>query len=709
MNRILVVEDSATQAEELRLILESEGFEVEVATDGLNGWAFWDRVHFDLVISDIIMPGLSGYDLCRKIKSSTKGRITPVILFTSLKDPLDIVRGLESGADGFVTKPCDPERLIARVKHIRDNRELRAHGGFKSGIEINFLGKRFEISSEKEQILDLLIGTFEDSVRTNRELLSSQAQLAVANARLEEYARQLEGQVRLSEIKYRDVVESANDGILVVGLDGLIVESNRAIERLSGLTREEVVGKPIEILLSAESGGWFREQVDRFRAIGNESLSGTTAEVQAIKKGGGRVPVELAVSYHEAEDQVLLIAILRDISERKRAEQNARMLEISKTQKIEAVAILAAGVAHHFNNLLQTIMGHTALLQSRIPAEIPVHSSAMSIQKASQRAADLVRRLMAFGKDRSSSLAEIGFGSVLDSVLQMGRPSIPENIEVRVNTHLSPARLVCDPVELEQVLLNLILNAVDAMPVGGTITISTSGIDQLPDSIQISDSMTPGSYLVCTIEDTGCGMGESVLAHMFEPFFTTKGPDKGVGLGLSTAYALVQKMGGTITVRSSPGMGSVFSLYLPLAKDQVCEEELPVVEPPVQKPPTRATVILVVDDEECVLMLISTILRSEGHTVITATSGEEALRICKGFEAKIEMLLTDLIMPHMNGRHLANRLLEMSPKMKILYMSGHSRETIALQRLPEGESYVLPKPFDNLTLIDRVRSTLASD
>ncbi len=316
--RLLIVEDSATQREKLRMILESEDFEVVVAQDGLEGLRVAGESNFDMVISDILMPGLTGYELCRKLKTQVAKKGTPVILLTTLSDPMDVIQGLECGADNFITKPYEPEILIERVKNVLENWRLRAEGKLETGIDIFFLGKKFSITSERQQILNLLITTFEDMVRTNKMLVESQQELMEANEQVERYSKLLEGKVHLSEEKYRLLLEHAHDAIVVLGPGGKVLEANWQAGRMFGLVRSEVEGADFFNLLPVGQRDKAREG---FRRLVTEKKV-FVQEYNLADTSQGHY-VECSISLVDQGGN-LAVAIFHNMTERKNAEQDLR-------------------------------------------------------------------------------------------------------------------------------------------------------------------------------------------------------------------------------------------------------------------------------------------------------------------------------------------------------------------------------------------------
>ncbi len=373
MNQLLIVEDSPTQAELLRSTVEDAGFAVLVARDAETALELLDKHTVDLVISDIVMPGISGYDLCRRIKSSGEHAQIPVMLLSTLNEPMDIIRGLESGADNFLTKPYKPEQVVARTRMILQNRSLRTRSAV-FGVEISFLGRTFTITSEKEQILDLLISTFEDTVQANRELQRHRAELAAAKIKLEEYARALEGRVILSEEKFRGFLTASPDAVIVVDESMKIVLASERIEPLFGYTPDELVGQP------------FAKLIDMAAAPipGGPEMCGT-------RKDGSTFPIETTQSAHKTPDGTVVITAVRDVTERLQMEEQLR-----HAHRIDAMGQLTGGLAHDFNNLLGVIIGNLDVIASRkIPGVADVRRERARSRRPRRDAGEAAARLRA--------------------------------------------------------------------------------------------------------------------------------------------------------------------------------------------------------------------------------------------------------------------------------------------------------------------------
>ena len=585
MTRALIVEDSPTQAEQLRIILESNGFEVETAVNGEEALDRFHRSSFDMVITDILMPGISGYDVCRRIKSEPEGKQIPVILLTTLNDPMDIVQGLECGADNFITKPYAPDYLLARIRSILDNKRLRFDSKLKLGVEIFFLGRRFTISSDKEQILGLLISTFEDIVRTNGELQASQRgltrksqtlnamlyvaeglnrsrterevletvleramrlpdvmagwislregeagfrlgaarnlppalsgpgafdgpclcrqkalsgelghatnmlecerlaqaqgdtrglrhhasvpiwigdrmlgilnlvgdepglfsdddlealngvgnQIGIALERARLYTA-VEQQGRVSEEKYRALMENALDAIHVLSPDGTILEANLAAETLVGRPRREQLGRSFLELIPAEG----RDAVAGH--FGGMLETGSLHESSSVLRPDGRtIPIEVSASRVDVGGEPLILAIVRDVSERRQLEEQFR-----QSQKMEAVGQLAGGIAHDFNNLLTAILGYAGLLATQAGQGSPLSESIGEIRKAGERAALLTQQLLAFSRRQVLLPEVLNLNGIVTEMENMLRRLIGEDVELFTTCAPSLGRMKAD-------------------------------------------------------------------------------------------------------------------------------------------------------------------------------------------------------------------------------------------------------------------------
>ncbi|MFN2508489.1 MAG: ATP-binding protein [Chthoniobacterales bacterium] len=398
--------------------------------------------------------------------------------------------------------------------------------------------------------------------------------------------------------------------------------------------------------------------------------------------------------------------LIREMDERRATEEALRKSEeeLRHSQKMEAVGRLAGGVAHDFNNLLTAIIGYADLINARQSNDPIVKQHADLIRKAGDQAATLTRQLLAFSRKQLLQPKVIDLNHLAVDMEKLLRRVIGERFDLQTRPEANIATVMADRSQIEQVILNLGVNARDAMPTGGKLVIRTANVhlDKFK-APQISNSLTPGDYVELSVTDTGAGMDEDTKSRIFEPFFTTKGPGKGTGLGLATVYGIVRQTGGGISVESELGKGSTFRIFLPLERSPIDRET--VTAPPVERSRNFETV-LVVEDEQIVRELVCDVLAEEGYNVLCAADGPEALRLAGQFDGKIHVLITDVIMPHMNGPELAERLSVLRPEMKVLYVSGYSDNDISDHGVLDPRIDLLQKPFTPQTLARRVRDAI---
>jgi PAS domain S-box-containing protein len=942
--RVLVVEDSPTQAEVLRTDLEGAGYEVELAASGEEGIARFDPQRFHVVVSDIVMPGaVDGYELCRRIKAGA-GRHTPVILLTSLADPLDIINGLECGADNFLTKPHQLEHLLERMRLLLATKQARTRGRLQVGVEVFFLGRKFTISSEREQILDLLISTFEDAVLQNRALRQREEELEAARAELARYTGTLEARLervlasvpdilysmdptltvchyvspaclpvlgsspeevcatpglwaarvyledrpavrtwlegvvrsgRSERIEYRvrhrdgsvrwledavvavvdaagaverldgiarditdrklaeatlqvvqgrlaGILDMAQDAIISVDKSQRIILFNRGAEKMFGYATHEVLGKPVEVLLPSRFADAHRSHIQDFGAAPESGgKTGERGEASGRRKDGTEFPAEASISKLVQEGETIFTAIVRDVTERQRTEQaraqlatileattdfvgtadiegrlvylnqaGRRMVGIGPAedirgltipalypeherprllseviptvlregawsgeavfqhsdgreipvlistlanqatadsplllsaiardlteykrlehqfrlaQKMEAVGRLAGGIAHDFNNVLTAITGYTELLLEGAEAGDPRRGDLEEIRTAAQRAAGLTRQLLAFSRQQVLEPRVFDLNEVVAGMDKMLRPILGEDVELTTSLAADLGRAKADPGQIEQVILNLAVNARDAMPRGGKLTVETANVELDDAYAREHVSIVPGRYVMLAVSDTGMGMDAETKARIFEPFFTTKVVGKGTGLGLATAYGIVKQSGGNVWVYSEPGKGATFKVYLPRV-------DAPVEGPAVTAAPTRPVegteTILVTEDNESVRRLVGTVLKGHGYTVLEAAEPAEALALAERHGGPVALLVTDVVMPGMSGRELARQLEAARPDLRVLYTSGYTDDAVVSHGVLEAGVAFLQKPFTPADLLRKVRAAL---
>jgi two-component system cell cycle sensor histidine kinase/response regulator CckA len=439
------------------------------------------------------------------------------------------------------------------------------------------------------------------------------------------------------------------------------------------------------------------DEVRRFLAQLQNSSKTVPITWRHRTKSGRAIDVELAVHDIRYGGKNVQLAVLMDVTGRRELEEQLR-----QAQKMEAVGMLAGGVAHDFNNLLTIINGYTQLILNTLRPDDPNRHSAEQVMKAGERAAALTNQLLAFSRRQVLQLKVLDLNRAVSSLSMMLQRLIGEDIDLRLELRPETGRVNADAGQLEQVLMNLAVNARDAMPTGGTLTIETANVDLDEAYAGRHITVKPGPYVLLAVSDTGSGMDEATKQRLFEPFFTTKPPGKGTGLGLSTVFGIVKQSGGSLEVYSEPGRGSSVKIYFPRI-----DQPISVEAASRKRQLMRGTeTILLVEDDEMVRNLVHETLEREGYKVIGAADPLEAQRIAEAHRGKIQLLITDVVMPRLSGKELAKALVERRPDMKVLYMSGYTDSAIVNSGILQKEVAFLQKPFTPSALAARVRDVL---
>jgi PAS domain S-box-containing protein len=494
------------------------------------------------------------------------------------------------------------------------------------------------------------------------------------------------------------LIENNPLAILVYDPQGRVQMCNPAFERLFLCRQEEIVGAKLDELIKTGELPSGPEEITR-RVLAGETVHVST---RRRRRDGTDVDVDLyGVPLIVRGTTIGAYSLYEDVSDRKALEE-----QLLQTQKMEAVGRLAGGVAHDFNNLLMVIRGHADLLLESPGPPDSQDRRVKQIQMAAERAASLTQQLLAYSRKHVIAPKVLDLNSIVTEMGKMLPPMIREDIELATVPSAKLGRVKADPGQIEQVLMNLAANARDAMPRGGKLTIETADVELDEVYARHHAGVRPGAYVMLAVSDTGCGMDAETRSHIFEPFFTTKEKGKGTGLGLASVYGTVKQSGGHIWVYSEPGHGTTFKVYLPRIEDALEKvaksERLPVSL-------RGAGTILLVEDEEAVRDLVRESLQQNGYTVLEAKDGTEALQISKRYKGPIHLLLTDVIMPGMNGRELAQGLASSHPDMKVLYMSGYTENAVVHDGVLDSGMALLQKPFTRDQLAKRVREVLDGD
>jgi PAS domain S-box-containing protein len=503
------------------------------------------------------------------------------------------------------------------------------------------------------------------------------------------------------ETEYAQILNTSIDGFWVVDMEGRILEVNPAAARMLGCSQAEMLHLYVDDIDAVETREQIRQRMDRIRKEGSARF-----ETRHRRTDDAVIDVEVSSSYIPHSGGRLL-AFLRDITERKQTEaEKARLQEhFHQVQKVESVGRLAGGVAHDLNNLLSPILGYGELLLDQEGPDAAWKTRICRIIDAAERAKALVRQLLAFSRQQMLEFKPFDVNEHLQDFRSLMRHTLREDIEIRMNLADALPLVNGDTSQMEQVLLNLVVNAQDAMPQGGALTIETASVWLDESYARLKKGVTPGRYVMLAVSDTGQGMTSDILENLFEPFYTTKEKEMGTGLGLSTVYGIVKQHGGNIWAYSEPGLGATFKIYLPVSTDSPEPEPSAAEEAPLPDRTGTETVLLV-EDEEIVRELVCSMLEMQGYEVLSAENGKHALSLLKTYEGPLDLLLTDVVMPDMNGKELYERISRAYPDLGTIYMSGYSENVIAYHGVLKPGVNFIQKPFSVNDLAARIREVL---
>ena len=501
-------------------------------------------------------------------------------------------------------------------------------------------------------------------------------------------------------LRWAAICESSADAIMGGTLDGLITSWNAGAEQMYGYTAEEIVGHPVAQLVPPGLAGQLSSVLGR---LGRGEVR-PPYETKRLRKDGSIIEVSVTVSpILDASGTVIgASTVSRDLTERNRAEAARRALErqLQSAERLETLGRLAGGIAHDFNNLLAAILSYAGFVADETADRPAVRADAEQIQAAAQRAAALTRQLLVFSQREITQPEALDLNVAIDGISNLLSISIGAHVDLQVVPATRLPAIMADRGQIGQILLNLAINARDAMPHGGTLTIATSPIELDGGYACLHPGVKPGPYVELTVRDTGTGMSAEVAAHIYEPFFTTKPMGKGTGLGLSTVHAIVTQAGGSATVESAENAGTTFRFYFPA----VAAAAYPMAPDTAPGARGREATILVVDDEPAVLEVTARILRKNGYRTLEAGTYEEALATASSQD--FQLLLTDTMMPGMSGATLAELVTEMKPGMPVLHMSGYAADVLSPGRIHDGELAFIQKPFTAPALLDKVSAVL---
>ena len=502
-----------------------------------------------------------------------------------------------------------------------------------------------------------------------------------------------------TEFRLAAIVHAALDAHVTMDAAGMISGWNPQAEAVFGWPAAEVLGRPLaDVIIPPAMRARHGEGLRHFLATGAGPILNQRIELTAIRRDGREFPVEFAVTPIRVGDDWSFSAFLRDITERKQLQQ-----QLIQAQKMEAVGRLAGGVAHDFNNLLTAIFGYADLLSEDLAPDHPGRADLNEIRTAATRAATLTRQLLAFSRQQVLQPVVLNLNDMVENIEKMLRRILGEDVEL--HTALAPelGNTRADPGQIEQVIMNLAVNARDAMPTGGKLTIETANVELDAEYARQHQPVIPGRFVMLAVSDTGVGMDDATKARIFEPFFTTKEVGKGTGLGLATVYGIVKQSGGYVWLYSEPGNGAAFKIYLPRVD---AERDAPVVVSGPVGTVSGTETVLVAEDDPLLLPLARDLLTKLGYHVLEARDSAEALTVARGHQGEIQLLVSDVVMPRGGGFQLAQQLIVERPGLRVLYVSGYTDEAIIRHGLLARGLNYLQKPFTPAVLARKVREVL---
>lgn len=510
-----------------------------------------------------------------------------------------------------------------------------------------------------------------------------------------------------AETKFRQLLEFAPDAVVGIDTGGLIVLANAQVEKLFGYRRDDVLGQPVEMLVPERYRSGHAGHRSKYFSDPKARAMGAGLELFGLRADDTEFPAEISLSSIQTEEGVIATAAIRDITDRVNADSARQKLEaelkLNQSRRMESVGQLAGGVAHDFNNLLSVILNYSQFIIDGLEAQPGLRDDAVQIQQAAKRAANLTQQLLIFSRRDVVKTEPLALNSILTDLERLLRRTLGEHIELNTNFEDDLWTVMADRGQIEQIVINLAVNARDAMPGGGALHIDTSNVDLDDEFVRFNpDAIPPGRYVRLTVADSGEGMDRETADRAFEPFFSTKPKARGTGLGLATVYGIVKQAGGNVFLYTEVGKGTSFKIHLPAS------------DAPVEMRPARNEAILkghgerivVLEDETAVRVMVKRILKASNYEVIQCANGRDAIEICNDRDRDVDLLLTDIVMPNMAGGEVADQARIAQPDLKVLFMSGYSEAIIERQEAHNNITDLLEKPFTAAELLGAVHAAL---
>lgn len=651
---IMVVDDTPANLQLLNSILTSAGYKVRPTKNPRLAIKAAQASQPDLILLDVKMPDMDGFEVCSRLKEDERTREIPIIFVSALKNMDDQVKGFSAGAVDFITKPYQKAEILARVKTHVELRNMHRH-------------------------LENLV-----TERTGELIMAHEA-------------------IKQSEAKFKGLFDDALDMIHIIGQDGRIIDANPMELQTLGYSRDQYIGKPMLDFVHPDK----RAETTRALRKGLTGKSIKNFETIFVPKDAPPVYVEVnSVPQIENGKIISSRAICRNITIRKKEEKERIKLQdlLRQTQRMEAMGTLAGGIAHDFNNILSPILGYAELTQQAVEHDGNLWTYQNRIIEAGHRAKDLIQQILSFSRHDEVEWVPLRIHKVIKEALALLRASIPATIEIEKDIATTSGVVLADSTQIHQVIMNLCTNAYHAMQdTRGILEVSLVAVELSLDDLRNADqALAPGPYLKLVVSDTGHGMDQATVEHIFEPYFTTKEKGKGTGLGLATVHGIIKNHGGYITVHSIPDEGTSFHIYLPEVATENTVEVASRFSPSLQ----GKEHILIVDDEESIVQMERFMLENLGYKVTTSTNSKKAWAMLEKQPRRFDLVITDLTMPEMTGLELAQHYVTVRPDASILLCSGYGEAANKTTAVAAGIRQVISKPITQKTLAKAVRQVL---
>lgn len=677
MSQVLIVDDNAENLYLLRMLLVGHGYTVAEARNGAEALAKARQQPPSLLISDLLMPVMDGYTLLRQWKADDRLKAIPFMVYTATyTDAKDERLALDLGADTFLVKPAEPEALMVSITALLAQPNL-------APVHHTQIAENAQFKDYSETLFRKLEKKIEVLQQTNQRL---EAEIADR--------KRTEAALRESEARYRQLFQAITDPLLVYDRNTLAyLAVNDAAIAEYGYSYDEFLTMTIRDVRPPEDVPALLKML---------AQAGDSLEQRGIwrhqKKSGEIFSVEIFAYGLIFAGRSACLVQARNVTKQQQLEEQFR-----QAQKMEAIGRLTGGIAHDFNNLITVIKGYTEILQTRLAPDDPLGDLLGEIYRAGERAGTLTRQLLTFSRQQVLAPQVLNLNAVVSNTETMLRRLIGEDIILVITLSPTLGQIKADPGQIEQVLMNLAVNARDAMPQGGSLTLATETLYLDQARCQALADLSPGDYVRLVVQDTGCGMDAATQANIFEPFFTTKPVGKGTGLGLATVHGIIKQSGGHIVVESAVDRGTRFEIYLPQVSEPARTSRSPARS---RSLPQGSETILVVEDEDAVRTLEIHILQRCGYRVLEAANGSDALGLMEREPGPIHLLMSDVVMPHLGGRDLAEQLALNRPDCKVLFLSGYTDDAVIHHGVSEADVAFLQKPFTPAALAQKVRQVL---